>query len=75
MNKNISEIELIYLFDLGVKVPNADWISDERKGLTLCDATSAVFAMDLPWKKLDVVTFRYISNMQFILRGFFLFDT
>jgi phosphoserine aminotransferase len=42
-----------------VKVANADWISDDRKGLTLCDATSAVFAMDLPWQKLDVTTFSW----------------
>lgn len=47
----------------GVRVPNGDWIPADREGLTIADSTSAVFAMDMPWDKIDVATWSWQKVM------------
>ncbi|MBL6785852.1 MAG: phosphoserine transaminase [Rickettsiales bacterium] len=66
LSKSNSDNDQVFVFNgttSGVRVPNLDWISNERSGITICDATSAVFAMDVDWSKLDITTFSWQKVM------------
>jgi phosphoserine aminotransferase len=60
--KAAKDRDLVFLWNgttSGVRVPNGDFIPHDRDGVTICDATSAAFAMELPWEKLDATTFSW----------------
>ena len=62
MTKTSGDNDVLFTFNgttSGVRVPNLDFVKDDRKGLTICDATSSAFAMDMDWKKLDITTFSW----------------
>jgi len=66
LNEAKADRDIVFAYNgttSGVKVPNCDFISSDRQAITICDATSAVFAYDMPWNKLDVTTFSWQKVM------------
>ena len=66
LSKTNKDHDVVFTFNgttSGVRVPNLDWIADDRTGLTFNDATSAVFAMDIDWSKVDVTTYSWQKVM------------
>ena len=66
LSKTSKDHDIVFTFNgttSGVRVPNLDWVADDRTGLTFNDATSAVFAMDVDWAKADVTTYSWQKVM------------
>ena len=66
LNQADSDRDIVFTWNgttSGVKVPHSEWLREDREGIVICDATSAVFAMDIPWQKLDVVTYSWQKCM------------
>ena len=66
LNESAPDRDIVFAYNgttSGVKVANCDFISDKRSAITICDATSAIFAYDMPWEKLDATTFSWQKVM------------